>query len=599
MKPILYPPNETAFDNNGIGALSDAISCFVEREVNGIYEMTMTYPVDGKRMDGIVDRALILARPSPFDTPQPFRVYRITEPMRGTVTVYARHLAYDLIGTPVRPFKASTAPAAMAALNANAAVSCPFAFSTDKPTQATMDTKTPKDVWSLLGGSEGSILDVYGGEYEFDRYNVRLLKRLGEDRGVTIRYGKNLTSLEQDKNCASVYTGVYPYWADADGNLVTLDEEIVPVDGTFDHVRILTLDMSSYFETAPTQEQLRSRTRTYIKANNIGVPDVSLTVSFVQLSKTAEYRDKALLEEIRIGDTITVVFPKLGLHASSRAVKTRYNVLLDRYESVTLGKVKAKISDTIAENSAKISVESQQRISADRKFQSELTVQGEKIAAKVEAVGGDPESFGWELLSSSWTLNASGKVVLKATKSGIDVNGKITAYEGRIANFDIKQDCLSYNGQTWGGTNTTGIYLGANGIQCGANSYWRNDGYFKAVNGEFTGSVNAGSIRAGGDYGTLSGEGISSGSIYGNRLRSNTVTTAYTSSGINTSLSYANFANDVFTGVETADSVICQSLRATNSASVKVLYINGVSVTKKSKTFTDGNGDSVTIAYWG
>ena len=548
MKPILYPTTETAFDNNGIGALSDAVSCFVEREVNGIYEMTMTYPVDGKRMDGIVDRALILARPSPFDTPQPFRVYRITEPMRGTVTVYARHIAYDLIGTPVRPFKASIAPAAMAALNANAAVRCPFAFSTDKPTQATMDTKTPKDVWSLLGGSEGSILDVYGGEYEFDRYNVRLLKRLGADRGVTIRYGKNLTSLEQDKNCASVYTGVYPYWADADGNLVTLDEEIVPVDGTFDHVRILTLDMSSYFETAPTQEQLRSRTSTYIKANNIGVPDVSLTVSFVQLSRTAEYRDKALLEEIRLGDTITVVFPKMGLHASSRAVKTRYNVLLDRYESVTLGKVKAKISDTIAENSAKISVESQQRISADRKFQSDLTVQGEKIAAKVEAVGGDPESFGWELLSSSWTLTASGKVVLKATKSGIDVNGKITAYEGRIANFDIKQDCLSYNGQTWGGSVTTGGYIGSSGIQMGTKFKVDMSGDLYAASGTFEGNVYAKNIQSGGSYGTFSGSGITDYSIGGGKVSGSTLSTRVMTTGINTSLGYADRFNSAANG---------------------------------------------------
>lgn len=575
MTPILYNSTETAFHTNGLGALADCVSCFVEREVNGIYELEMRYPLDGRRYGDIQERSLILAKPDPYSDPQPFRVYRITAPMRGTVTVYARHIAYDLIGIPVSPFKALTTPAAMQGLADNAAVTCPFTFSTDKETVADMTVSVPKSIWSQLGGSEGSVLDVYGGEYDFDRFQIKLLKRLGADRGVTIRYGKNLTSLEQDRNCAEVYTGVYPYWKGSDGALVTLPEWIIGVDGSFDYVRILALDLSEAFEEAPTVAQLRARAKTYIKANNIGVPDVSWTISFVQLERTEEYRGKALLEKVQLGDTVTVIFPKMGVNVSARAVKTRYNVLLDRYESVTLGKVRANISDTIADNSQKILIESQKRVSADGKLSAELAVQDGKIAAKVEKIGGTPESFGWDLASDSWTLTATGKVVLKATKYGIDVTGRIVALSGKIANWDILEDSLSYNGQTWGGTKTVGAYLGKNGFQLGTDCRIDMSGHAvlkSAVleSADVKGTLRAGDIIYGGDAGYFDGGGLESSSVTGGKVASrtlsggnigySTLTTSNTNSGINASLSNADDAYDVVTGNRKADIMLVDAM---------------------------------------
>ena len=584
MIPILYEHSERDFRTNGLGMLSDAVSCYVDFEVNGVYELEMRYPVDGRRYGDIQDRSLILAKPSPHAEPQPFRVYRITAPMRGTVTVYARHIAYDLMGIPVAPFQAANAPAAMQGLSDNAAVDCPFTFSTEKETVAAMEVKVPKSIWSQLGGSEGSVLDVYGGEYAFDRFAVRLHKRLGEDRGVAIRYGKNLTTLEQDKNCANVYTGVYPYWANADGALVTLPERILYAEGNFDHVRIMPLDLSEDFEEAPTEDQLRSRAVAYMKANNIGIPDISWTIGFVNLAQTEEYKDKAILEEIHWGDTVTVILPKMGINVSARAVKARHNVLLDRYESVTLGKVKANISDTIADNSQKILLESQKRLSADGKINAELAIQNGKINAKVEKVSGNPESFGWELLYDSWTLKSSGKDVLKATKDGIDITGKIVALTGKIGPLDILGDYLSYNGQTWDGSKSTGAYLGPEGWQMGTkfqvdmqgNVYCGN---IYAASGTFEGNVYAGNIQYGDGYGTLDGSGLTSHSVYGSQIVYNTISTAYTSSGINTSLGYANFSDDVFNGNDTAGYVGTTNLKLDghwlNRASVT---ISGVSL---------------------
>ena len=348
MIPFLYDANETEFNNNGIGPLTDAVDCTVERELNGQYELELQYPVDGERFADLAQRCQILAKPDPVTDPQPFRIYRITKPFRGTVTVYARHIAYDLMGIPVSPFDAQSAAQAMSGMKINAAITCPFDFWTDKETVANMMVAVPASIWSLLGGNQGSVLDTYGGEYDFDRYNVKLYNHMGADRGVSIRYGKNLTTLEQDENCESCYTGVYPYWLSQDGLLVQLDDKIIQAPGEYGYVRILTLDFSQDWQEPPTQEQLLERAQRYITDNQIGVPDVSLTVGFVQLEQTEEYKGMALLERVNLGDTVSVEFPKLKVSATARAVAYRYKPLLDRYDQITLGKVKQNIAQTIA-----------------------------------------------------------------------------------------------------------------------------------------------------------------------------------------------------------------------------------------------------------
>lgn len=348
-KPILYKSTETAFDTNGIGILADAIKCTVQEELNGIFELELQYPLDGIHYADIQLRSLIVAKPNPVDDPQPFRVYRITKPMNGVVTVYAQHISYDLSGIPVQPFSAGSAPATMAALKSNAVVACPFDLWTDKQTAAQMNVTAPASIRSLLGGVHGSVLDTYGGQYKFDRYLVRLYGRRGADRGVTIRYGKNLTSLQQEENCAGVYTGVYPYWAGSDSSsLVTLPEKTVAAPGTYDFTRILTVDFSSEWTEPPTVDQLRARAQRYVQENAVGVPKVSLDISFAQLEQTEEYRHLALLERVELGDTVTVQFPRLGVDAAATVRKTNYDVLLERYDSVELGDARANIADTIA-----------------------------------------------------------------------------------------------------------------------------------------------------------------------------------------------------------------------------------------------------------
>lgn len=354
MKPVLYPSQETAFGSNGLGILTDAASCVITEERNGAFELEMTYPVSGIHYKEIAPRCIILAKPNPVDDPQPFRVYRTTKPMGGLVTIYGEHISYDLAGVPASPFAAESAPDAMEKLKSSSAIPTPFSFWTDKDTAGTMGITAPVALRSLLGGREGSVLDVYGGEYKFDRYTVRLYNQRGQNRGASIRYGKNLTDLTQDENIAGVYTGVYPYWSSMEGALVQLPEKILPAPGNYDFTRIMTLDLSSEFQEPPTEDQLRVRAEAYIKANHIGVPKVSLTVSFVPLEQTEEYKDIGLLERVELCDTVNVEFPALGVSATAKCVRTVYDALLDRYKSVELGDARTNIADTIAAQQQKI-----------------------------------------------------------------------------------------------------------------------------------------------------------------------------------------------------------------------------------------------------
>lgn len=345
---ILFESTDLEFETNGLGRLIDAGSCVVTEERNGLFELELTYPIFGRHYDEIKMRRIIVAPANPYSGPQAFRIYSISKPINGIVTVNAEHISYDLTGYPVSPFTAASAGNAFALFTSNVAVPCPFQFWTDLDTAATMTVLKPSSIRSLLGGTEGSILDVYGGEYEFDNFLVRLYHNRGNDRGVSIRYGKNLTDLKQEENCSSVYTGVYPYWYSEQSGLIQLPEKILHAEGTYNYERILSLDLSSDFQEAPSVDDLRNRAEQYMTNNRIGVPKVSITVSFTQLAQSEEYENYAILETVHLCDTVSVEFPKLGVDATAKCISTKYDVLTGKYLELELGDVRSKLGSTIA-----------------------------------------------------------------------------------------------------------------------------------------------------------------------------------------------------------------------------------------------------------
>ena len=249
---------------------------------------------------------------------------------------------------------------------------------------------------------------------------------------------------------------------------------------------------------------------------------------------------------------------------------------------------------SLAIEAEKIAAEVKARTEADAEINSTLELQAGQIAAKVSKTGGSASSFGWILTDTDWTIQANNRDILKATKSGLEVYGKVTATSGKIGGFDILSNYLSYNNQTFGGTNSTGIYIGVSGIQLG--KYFKVDasGNLTAKSGTFTGSVNAGNIRYGGDYGTFSGGGITGGSISGNRLMSGTISRTYTNSGINAALDDGVWAANLFSGVRDYGASI-----KIGTVSCTDLYQDGYGFSTKSVTIKDYYGDNVTIRYWG
>lgn len=414
MIPILYAETEQAFTNRGLGGLSDAITCTVTEERNGIYELYMQYPADGKHFDDIKESRIISAVPADGKRPQPFRIYRITKPLNGICEIYAEHISYQLNSIPVMPFTAGSVTEALNGLITHSAQDNPFTVWTDKSVAGNYTLDHPETFRALLGGVQGSILDVYGtGEYEFDQYLVRLWLHRGYDTGVTIRYGKNLVDLSQDSSIADTITGVCPYWLNAEtGALVTLPEKAIWSEAAdnYPYKRTRVLDFTSDFEEEPTVDQLRTRAQKYIKDNNIGIPKTSITVEFVPLwqmngvsigtpqknlvipgaeiqddtltnvngyvegdilylndaSWSITYDDYKVLERVNLCDTVTVVYDKLGVSATAKIIKTVYNVLKDRYDSMEIGDAKTNLADTINGISDQVSDQVQNEISSVR-----------------------------------------------------------------------------------------------------------------------------------------------------------------------------------------------------------------------------------------
>lgn len=356
MIPILFEPKTKDFNTNGIGRLCEAVFCTVTEERNGEYELEMQYPVEGLLYPDIKMAALVLAEPGEGKVPQPFSIYKISKPLRGIITVNAHHISYQLSYIPCSPFAAKTAAGALNGLKQHSVEDCPYSFWTDKTNSGSFAVSVPSSIRSRLGGVEGSILDVFGGEFEFDMYTVKLHANRGKDKGVELRYGKNITDLTQEENISNTITGIYPYWSDSEGNLVELPEKILSSDkeANFPYPRTVPVDFSSKFQEKPSVSELRSAAVSYIETNHIGIPSVSIKVSFVPLWQTEEYKDLALLESVELCDVITVDYETLGVKTKAKIVRTVYDVLAGRYESLEVGDARTTLASTLAEQNQKI-----------------------------------------------------------------------------------------------------------------------------------------------------------------------------------------------------------------------------------------------------
>lgn len=359
MYPILYEKSKTitelteilANKRNGIAVLKDCSDCIVQEERNGAYTLEFRYPLSANHYKDIEVGCCVLAKPNPVSENQFFRIYKITKPFNDLITVYANHISYDLNKTSVLPFTSTGAVVTMNELKTHMVVDNGFTFTTDiANTSSTFTVSYPQTARQLLGGQDGSLLDVFGGEYEWDNANIKLLANRGSNRGFRIAYGKNLTDLQQEENIENVYTAVLPYAIDSTDNVIVGDLlEVI----TQAEPRIMNLDLSSYFtsddgsEVVITVDDVNAKAKEYVENNDITTPKVNIEVSFVDLSKTEEYKDIAPLLQINLCDEVTVYFEKLGINATAKMIAYEYDVILERYNDIEIGDAKSTLSDTI------------------------------------------------------------------------------------------------------------------------------------------------------------------------------------------------------------------------------------------------------------
>lgn len=396
MIPILYDKNETTFTHNGIGFLKDATKCTVTEERNGAYECSLQYPITGQWYDQITDGSIIKAKANDTSEPQLFRIYKSSKPLKGIVTYSAEHISYDLNGIPTLGFsvKNVTPQAAITKAIDEAGLTSPFVALSDISTLNSTTILTPCSVRAILGGQTGSVLDVWGGEYEFDNFTVKLHKHRGSDKGVSIEYGKNLKDLKQESNIAECYTHLMPYAVyseeteDGEKNeiYVFLSEKVLPLATAenIGHSKAYIMDFTDRFKETETitEEALRSKATAYAAAVELGIPKVNITVSFVQLWQTEEYKNIAPLERVMMCDTVAVRFSKLGVTASAKVIKTTYNTLEEKYESVELGDAKSSFADTVNKQQADI----EEIKTSVKKGQAEATEQLKKAIANATSL---------------------------------------------------------------------------------------------------------------------------------------------------------------------------------------------------------------------
>lgn len=354
MMPILYRADETEFDTYGIGMLSDCTFCEVTEERNGAFECVMKYPLHGALFDEIKNDRVILVKPNDTSRSQPFRIYRITTPMNGIITVYAQHMSYDLSGIGVLCFESkSVSPQlALERIFANTSSKHGFKCRTDLSAPRAFSVSKPMSIRACLGGTEGSVLDVWGGEYEWDMFDVILHSKRGKDNGVVIEYGKNLTSLEQDNDFSSVYTHLLPYAVIKNGDtesVVTLSEITIPIVETYAREKTLIKDFSSFFKDGETvtEDTLRAKAKSYIKQNPFGDETPTVKVSFEPLWQQPEYSQ--FLEKVNLCDTVIVRHPDMNIEVKTKVIETVYDALAEKYSSITLGTAKSNFVNTVAE----------------------------------------------------------------------------------------------------------------------------------------------------------------------------------------------------------------------------------------------------------
>ena len=360
MIPILYEPYETEFTSNGLGRLRDCISCVVTEERNGVYECDFEYPVGGFNYDRIQLGCIVAVEHDDTDDVQPFDIVSCSRPINGVVSFHAVHISYRQSALTTSGTNISNLDDAFAVLK-RAYPENPFVYESDKAGNGFVSCLdgTPRSVRSILGGVEGSILDSYGGEYEWDKFTVRLWEARGQDRNFTIRYGLNMVDYQEEVDYSEACTAVLPFWAgtDTNGSNIVVQGDMIDSGNRLFGTRTncMPLDVSDKFQNKPTKTDVNNAGRNYLTLQQTWLPQQSIKVDFIRLADSPEYAQYKSMQVCKLCDRINVAFPRYGMTGKFKIVKTTYDVLQERFTEMELGTLSTSLAEALGVGDATMS----------------------------------------------------------------------------------------------------------------------------------------------------------------------------------------------------------------------------------------------------
>lgn len=372
MRPILYNKNEQSFDTYGLGELN-VTKGTVTRERNGNYTLYAEIPVNDPATATLKKEMKLKADAGLRTKNQTFEISRIVKDSSNIVKIYGQHISHKLEYMAVVNGRAFSGSAFTALAIWHNATIGDLRFDVWSDIQTTgkgvFDISKMENARQALGGVEGSILDIYGGEYEFDNMTVRLHKQLGRTAPTVLEYGRNILSAESDETIESTYTSVLPYAtytpdkpegdtsdSQPDPVTVTLPENYVDskYKALYAHRRIKVVDFSSEFKSdskskdIPTADKLRKIATDYMERNAIGKPKINIKIEYADLAKTLDYADNGWIEELELCDIVPVYYPQIGLTDETAKVTTiTYDFVNERNESVEFGDIGTNVRATM------------------------------------------------------------------------------------------------------------------------------------------------------------------------------------------------------------------------------------------------------------
>ena len=358
MKPILYKANETTFETYGLGEI-DATKALVTRERNGNYTLYIEYPAS-RRLASVFKNDMRIKSDAGLRTKnQTFYISRIVKSSKGIIKIYAKHISHltELMAMRNGTLANGTASSALSIWASNTLGGVRFDTWSDITTsnRTSWDIANIKNAREALGGKEGSILDVWGGEFEFDNTTIRLHKQLGRKSPIVLEYGRNILSAEDEQDIGSTYTSIYPYatytpesTGSTDGHseaiTVELPEKYIDSKyvGLYNERRVEIVDFSSSFKEkeVPTAAKLKALANAYIINNNVGLPKINTKIEYVDLSKAQDHASNQILEEAELCDIVPIYYPPIGITSEDGKLTTIvFDVLRGVNDSVEVGTI--------------------------------------------------------------------------------------------------------------------------------------------------------------------------------------------------------------------------------------------------------------------